>query len=107
AIRLRERADQIQTTADLEGTGRVVVLVLDEDAEARLLVEQRVAQERRWTKRAIDALAGRVDVVKARCSHWLPARTIGTILSGRSVISASTPSSRSRRASPSVSIVHT
>ena len=47
--------DQIQTAADLEGSGRVVILVLDPGGAANPLVEQRMLEERRGPHVRVDA----------------------------------------------------
>ena len=92
---------EVQAAAHLECAGRIVILVLDEDVEAGLRRQQRMAHQRRRLERAIDARPRRVDVVQCGRVH------IGTTSSGLSVINASTPQPSSRRASSAVSTVHT
>ena len=107
ALARAQRGDQVHAAADLEGAGRIVVLVLDEDIEPRLAREQRMAHERRRAYDARDARPGGVDVFERWWNHRRSPFTSGTMISGRSVISASTPQSSSRRASASLSTVQT
>src|SRR5204863_5436398 len=99
----RQAANQVQPAADLERIRRVVVLVLDEDVEPRFLRKERMAKKRRRLERAVNARPGGVDVLQRRYVH----RTNRIMTSGRSVINASTPQPRRRRALASSFTVHT
>ena len=65
-----EGADEVQPAADLEGAGRVGILVLDPDVEAQGLVEQRcLSSGEGGTGR--DAGAGGVDVLEGGGIMWV------------------------------------
>ena len=61
------RADQVQAAAHLEGTGRIVILVLHPDRQAGGLIEQRVAHQRRSRTCGDTRSRASVDVVQGRC----------------------------------------
>ena len=125
-----QAADQIQPAANLERARRVVVLVLDEDVEPGFGGQQRMPHaaasaarrgRRARARRRRLAASGSHDRGDAFCERLAagyrlrryalcrPGKpdTTGTMISGRSVISASTPQSSRRRAASSVSTVHT
>lgn len=59
---LREMAHEIQSAANLECAGHLMVFVLEEDAGADLSCEQRIFDQRRRFHRAINDLARGADV---------------------------------------------
>ena len=68
-LALGELCDQIQAAANLEGAGRVVVLVFDPDATPDPLVEQRVVQERRRPHVGVYACLRGNDIIECRRLH--------------------------------------
>src|SRR5262245_34991477 len=110
ALLRRHRANEIQAAADLEGAGRIVILVLDPDRQARRLVEERMAQERRARNVWRDALARHVDIMQGRWSHRrvrTHSSRVATAMSGRSEIIPSTPQSNKRAMSARSLTTHT
>ena len=59
-----QAGNEVEAAAHLEGIGRIVVLVLDEQVEAGRLIEQRVLEERRGAQRAVEDPARGIDVAK-------------------------------------------
>src|SRR5262249_52926361 len=99
----RQLRNQVQSPANLERAGGIVIFVLHPCRAAQPLVEQRVAQERSALDRSVDPCARIENVLKCRLDHHdtrpsdcrraTYSSRMRTATSGRLLIRPSTPHS--------------